>query len=161
MYGVPWTDEDVRKLVDLHKNGATVRDIANALKCNEGRIRNKCRVLGLKFPKPNAWTSDEFEMLKSMAEDKKAAFEIASALGRTTSAVIAMSSKNSIYLTTAFECDNRPARDNTPWTRNDEKNLYIMFENGHSVDEMAKSLERSPSAIRVRMVQLGLRLRDR
>ncbi len=70
-------------------------------------------------------------------------------------AAIALSSEGSKTKAAKVRNSNLPEKAGTPWSDDEDRELLAAFDNGCSEKELAASHQRTPFAIRSRLIKLG------
>ena len=101
------------------------------------------------------WTSGEDHRLRELISSKVDAFDIASELGRTVSAVKVRAQFLGLSLRRSTS-----QRVRRTWTEEEEEELRALILSGKSIEAVAKKLNRTPRAIRTRAGKLKLLLKS-
>lgn len=160
MYGVPWTEEETKQLIELQKQEKTLTEVAAIMGFGTERVKHKCKVLGIRLRPAREWVKSDIQRLKRLAAKNLTAAEIGKILGRTSGSVDKMARNHGIYVICDSESSEPSVNSGKPWTTGDDKKLKTTLYETCSVEETAKVLGRSVSSVRVRMVALNLYLRE-
>lgn len=104
------------------------------------------------------WTQKDFDWLKQLHEAGASMEEMCHLLQRRKRGI----EKQLIYLGLMNQsgegvaANPKRSRTGTPWTAEDDKNLWDMWKKGESKERIAKELQRSSYAIHCRMERLGM-----
>lgn len=156
-YDLRWSDADTERLISMCEAGITKAKAASELHCSIKRVVSKGRRLGLSFLRENSWTDEEIKLLEDLAAERKTSFEIASIIGRTSSAVEGKAKAFGISVVSVSDSGDTPERHGDTWTNTDDKLLVDSIDAHCSVDDLVPVLERSSKAIRSHMTVLGLK----
>lgn len=160
MYGIPWTEEETKQLIELQKQEKTLAEVTAIMGIGPDRVRHKCGLLGIRLRAAREWTKSDLQRLKRLAAKNLTATEIGKILGRTSGSVGNMARKHGIDIICDSESPKPSVNSGKAWTTGDDKKLKAVLYDTCSVEETAKALGRSVASVRVRVTYLELYLRE-
>lgn len=160
MEDAQWSSEDVQRLLDLHKQEATVSEVAKEFGTRGRYVRKKCRELGITLREERVWSSSEIARLTNLAETCQTVAQIASLMGRTKYSIEYQAKKFGIKLPHNKGLLPKYENSGKRWTDEDDKILQEILYKTDSPKQAAEALGRSTESIRTRMSQICLGIRD-
>lgn len=93
-----WTEQQIEELREFAANGGTKKDARAKFGCTERNLRTVIKRYGIQFDtyKAECWTSAELQKLRNLYDDGTPAKDIATAIGRSASAIRKMASQQGI-----------------------------------------------------------------
>lgn len=137
----------------LHKALVALRD-SDDMPVDDTALVNQNGTLNAGRP----WTQKDLDWLKQLHEAGASMEEMCHLLQRRTRGI----ERQLVYLGLTDKADVQVAansklhRAGTPWTAEDDKVLWNMWQQGKSEDQIATQLQRSSYAIHCRMERLGM-----
>lgn len=143
----PWTDEEIKKLIELSKT-KKVSELVSELERTSSSIKQQAKSLGITVMADRKnWTPEEYKQLEQLVMvEKKTPKEIAEILGRTEDSIIIKINRRGLKIQT---------NDKRFWTSEEETMLSDLW-GSEPIEKIAKKLERTVSSVRNKSVQLGL-----
>lgn len=160
MEDAQWSQEDVQRLLELHKQEATVSEVAKGFGTRGCHVRRKCRELGITLREERAWSSSEIARLTHLAETCQTVEQIASEMSRTKYAIEHKAKKLGIKLPHNQEFIPKHRNSHKRWTDADDRILQTILYQTDSPAKAAEALGRSVESVRSRMSSICLGMRD-
>lgn len=160
MEDAQWLQEDVQRLLELHKQEATVSEVAKEFGTRGRYVRQKCRELGITLREERAWSSSELSRLEHLAETCQTVEQIAFEMSRTKYSIAYQAKRHGIKLPRNNEFLTQHKNSHKRWTDEDDRILQAILYQTDSPAKAAEALGRSLESVRSRMSAICLGMRD-